>query len=136
MLGSTYGGNGITIAGLPDLGNRLRVPLGGGRLTSAGSGINGNAFGASGGDERLQSHTHTANVSDPGHNHPVPIPLYNNDPDFGVVPGGSGSQTGTYNATANSNTTGISVSNATTGAGSAGNVQPTLVFGMAFIRAG
>jgi len=48
-LGSTFGGNGVTSFGVPDL--RGRVPLAydgtGGRITAAGCGLNGQSLGAS-----------------------------------------------------------------------------------------
>jgi microcystin-dependent protein len=49
LLGSTFGGNGITTFGVPDMRNRVRIPIGGGRVTIAGSGVNGAVLGASGG---------------------------------------------------------------------------------------
>ncbi len=55
LLGSTYGGNGITTFGVPDERSRLRLgfDVGGtaNRVTVAGSGISGVTFGASGGGQ-------------------------------------------------------------------------------------
>jgi len=55
LLGSTYGGNGITTFGVPDERNRFRLAVdpGGatGRVTVAGSGINGAALGTTGGGQ-------------------------------------------------------------------------------------
>ncbi len=52
-LGSAFGGNGASTFGVPDELSRLRVPVdttaSKGRITSAGSGINGTTMGASGG---------------------------------------------------------------------------------------
>lgn len=39
------------------------------RITTAGSGINGAAAGATGGNQLMQAHTHTVSVTDPGHTH-------------------------------------------------------------------
>lgn len=50
LLGSTFGGNGVSTFGVPDLSNRMRIPWGtSGRVTSAVSGINGAAIGGAGG---------------------------------------------------------------------------------------
>ena len=72
LLGSTFGGNGITTFGVPDSRNRIDLPVDTGtsaRVTAAISGINGTTMGAAGGSQSMQAHTHTANVTDPGHNH-------------------------------------------------------------------
>jgi microcystin-dependent protein len=128
-IGSTYGaGDGSTTFNLPDL--RGRVAAGkddmngsaANRITNAVSGITGTTLGASGGDERQQQHTHTATVTDPGHTHSYQQ----------VAAGGSGQTSGgasSYNTSANtgSATTGITVSNANTGAGNSQNVQPTII---------
>ena len=89
VISTTYGvGDGSTTFNLPDCRGRATagkdnmdntVGTGGGdagRLTSGGSGIDGDTLGASGGTEthtlstaELSSHTHT--ISDPGHDHDV-----------------------------------------------------------------
>ena len=55
ILGTTFGGNGLTTFGLPDL--RGRVPLAydgtGSRITVAGCGINGQTLGAAGGVDSI-----------------------------------------------------------------------------------
>jgi microcystin-dependent protein len=131
VLGTTYGSGSGTF-GIPDL--RGRLPAGvdnmGGtaanRITSANSGITGTSLGASGGNEQLFGHTHTATVTDSGHSHGLTRTTTGNNA------GGSNSYalaaTGTpqYD-TVNSSTTGISVSNASTGGGSSQNVQPTIM---------
>jgi microcystin-dependent protein len=54
IVGTTWGvGDGSTTFNLPDLRNRVRVPLGGNRLTSAGSGIDGSAAGQTGGSQNI-----------------------------------------------------------------------------------
>ena len=102
--------------GTPDLRNRFVV--------GAGSTY---AVGATGGskDAIVVSHTHTASVTDPGHNHTIPMLS-------GV--GGEGttansltraSGTSTYNETSDTNTTGISVSVASSGtSGTNANLPP------------
>lgn len=54
ILGTTWGpGDGSTTFNLPDLRNRARVSVGGSRLTSAGSGIDGAAVGSVGGGQTI-----------------------------------------------------------------------------------
>jgi microcystin-dependent protein len=135
ILGSTFGGNGITTFGVPDLRARNRIPLdnqgsqgAAGRITSAVSGINGTTIGAAGGSQALQAHTHT--ISDPiGHDHNASQVLIANGggvQNF-VMQGANGpavvSTTFLNNLVA-----------ATTGSGSSGAVPPGLVFGMSFIK--
>src|SRR5260221_2902228 len=78
FLGSTFGGNGITTFGVPDERARARIALDtlslntgtyAGRLTVAGSNLNGTTMGAAGGSEFMQTHAHTATLVDPGHIH-------------------------------------------------------------------
>src|SRR5262245_2397815 len=91
LIGTTYGaGDGATTFALPDLSGRLlacREGLDGapapGRITAAGSGIDGTALGATGGAEtvtlatsQLPSHTHANTLSDPGHIHGVSDPTH------------------------------------------------------------
>lgn len=73
MLGSTFGGNGVTTFGVPDLANRIRIPIdtaGAGRITFAGSAITGTLLGAVGGAQNqstVVAHAHS--VTDAGHIH-------------------------------------------------------------------
>lgn len=78
LLGSTYGGNGITTFGVPD--ERARARLGvdtvqaasgatAARVTFAVAGFTGSLLGAAGGDQRLQTHSH--GITDPTHTHSV-----------------------------------------------------------------
>jgi microcystin-dependent protein len=133
QLGSTFGGNGINTFGVPNLTNRSRVPIAAtstaALLTSAVSGIDGTAWGASGGDQRAQQHTHAAAVTDPGHAHPSPSAT-------GGGGGGNNLTGGTVvGSTINgSAVTGITVANATSGAGSSQNVPPTLIHGITLIK--
>jgi len=134
LLGSTFGGNGITTFGVPDLRARYRIPLdnqgsqgAAGRITSAVSGINGTTIGAAGGSQNLQAHTHTA--TDPtGHNHPL-----NQGTDasgggtiFNPILNGTGP--------AATGTTFVNISIGTTGVGTSGAIPPGLVFGISFIK--
>lgn len=121
-------GDGTTTFNLPDL--RGRVPIGvdnmnasaANRITTGVSGINGILPGASGGDQNLYAHTHTANVTDGGHVHSV---QGNNT----TIGGGSffqynsgAANTGNFNT--QSAATGITVANTNTGTGTSQNVQP------------
>jgi microcystin-dependent protein len=98
LIGTTYGaGDGATTFLLPDLSGRLlacREGMDGapapGRITTAGSGIDGSALGATGGSEivtlatpQIPSHTHANTLNDPGHSHGVSDPAHThtlNDP--------------------------------------------------------
>jgi hypothetical protein len=136
LLGSTFGGNGITSFGVPDLRARYRIPLdnqgiqgAANRITSAVAGISGTTIGAAGGDQHYQQHLHA--ITDPGHYHVIHAPLY---------PGGSGgpsaSQGGTPNQylTFNSDAATTSITVNLAGSGLSGNIPPGLVFGMTFIK--
>lgn len=118
---------GLVSVGKDDMGGTAAN-----RITSGVCGLDGTVLGASGGDQRLHQHTHTATVTDPGHTHVAAA--------FKQFPGASGSMTdkflsdgnttngsGVANPTTNSATTGITVSNANAGAGSSQNVQPSMV---------
>lgn len=125
-IGTSYGsGDGSTTFNIPDL--RGRVPAGkddmGGsaasRLTSAISGVDGATLGASGGDQRQQSHTHTA--TDSGHTHTYTS--VSSAGGAGNIQGGGGSPSAPNTGTGFAN-----ITVASTGAGSSQNVQPTLIF--------
>lgn len=114
VIGTTFGaGDGTTTFNVPNFNNRM--PIGAGDLY---------AVGATGGskDAIVVSHSHTATVTDPGHYHNLP---YNTTGSGGGgggpdVLGGSGMYT-------NSASTGISVSNSTTGSsGTGANLPPYL----------
>jgi microcystin-dependent protein len=135
LLGSTFGGNGITTFAVPDERARARIGLDvninqafSNRLTAGGSGINGTTMGAVGGSEFLQSHSHTNTLTDLGHIH---------GPDANVTSlntgGGSGanrfgpSPGGIPQFSTVSSTTGISVTVNATGAGGSQNMIPAIV---------
>lgn len=145
LLGSTFGGNGVTTFGVPDELSLVRVGYdtkGVGRLTQAICGINGQSMGAAGGNQSMQQHNHTttdnghvhgtnvndnaANAANPSTNLPAPpsplTNIYNT--------GGTGAQFASgfiRNAT-----TGISINNFGTGASQ--NVQPTIVSFLPLIK--
>lgn len=116
--------------GLPDLRGRViagKDDMGGtsaNRLTAAGCGFDGDVLGNSGGSEFLHGHTHTASVTDPGHEHGLTGSAGPASP--GTADNVSTNQGGTPVTTTMNATTGISVSNSTTGSGSSQNVQPTI----------
>lgn len=132
LLGSTYGGNGVTTFGVPD--ERARARLGvdtvqaasgatSGRVTFAVAGFTGSLLGAAGGDQRLQTHSH--GITDPGHLHGV----------TGGTKGGitGGATTGGSQDTPITAAT-ITISSATTnitinasGTGSSQNMPPSIV---------
>jgi microcystin-dependent protein len=136
ILGSTYGGNGVTTFGLPDERNRMRVawdPNGLGRITAGGSGINGGTMGATGGSELAQQHTHANTLNDPGHTHTIP----------GVVGASGGSNQSTpigppwlsgATLTSSSSTTSITITNAAANSGNSQNMPPTIVSFLALIK--
>lgn len=142
-IGTTYGaGDATTTFNLPDYRGRVgagKDDMGGtsaNRLTAQTGGVNGDNLAATGGAEthtlttaQLASHTHTASVTDPGHTHP----LTNGESVWrrfggggGAIPGASVDQTWTLSVA--SATTGVTVTNAAAGGGTAhNNVQPTII---------
>lgn len=130
VIGTTFGsGDGSTTFNLPDY--RDRMPIGASTISSIG-GTGGSK------DAIVVSHTHTASVTDPGHNHRFRVfegknPAYQTPWGYpmSISNGGDRTVTGTYNTTQNdiveSSTTGISVSNSSTGSsGTNANLPPYL----------
>lgn len=136
-IGTAWGiGDGTTTFNVPDKRGRTsfgKDDMGGtaaNRITAAVSGMDGITLGAVGGDQNLQSHSHTATVNDSGHAHTGAL--------FENIVGSSGgtaqkyySNTSGTSAGANPQTqsasTGISVNNATTGAGASQNIPPGVI---------
>lgn len=138
LFGTNYGtGDGSTTFNIPDIRGRVvagKDDMGGsaaGRLSASVAGVpNGVMLGAVGGAQdhtlttaQLASHTHANSLSDPGHTHTTNA--FNN-------PAGAGYAGGTGHtdivATINVAMTGITITNAPAGSGSAhNNVQPTIV---------
>lgn len=146
-IGTTFGpGDSATTFGLPDCRGRAIFgvdnmgAVAANRLTQAASGVNAVVLGASGGDQRAPTHTHT--LTDLGHNHTLTDTGHShqygyrkwsdsgNDTGHNIVdsyPGGNGNYTtsqATSGVTLASATTGISI--AASGAGSSGNIPPAI----------
>ena len=138
LVSTTYGtGDGSTTFNVPDLRGRVIAgydSMGGSsanRLTNQSGGVEGDTIGATGGAEthtlteaQLAAHTHTASVTDPGHTHTYDKTQYT------FASTNNATEVGTSEASTNtgSATTGITVSNSTTGSGAAhNNVQPTII---------
>jgi microcystin-dependent protein len=135
LLGSTFGGNGATTFGVPDERNRFRLPIDSGvltnRVTLGVSGVNGQSFSGSGGSQSQQAHRHINTLSDPTHYHGIKGGSGAGGSVSVVYPGG-----GAYlidNVTAPAST-GISISNVTTGVGGSENMPPTIVNFIALIK--
>lgn len=137
MLGSTFGGNGITTFGVPDVVSRSRISLdiGGvkGRVTNATSGIAGSTMAAAGGDQQMPQHTHTATQA--LHNHT----LSGVSGSALAIDSGSGGTKDFVNGALapvavvlNATSPVITVQN--TGTGASQNMPPTIVFGLTFIK--
>lgn len=131
VIGTAFGaGDGTTTFNVPDLRGRAVFGLdnmagtAANRVTSGVSGIGGTTLGASGGSQSMQSHTHTATVSDPGHSHQMPTQV-----GFSASAGSSTfiNSTQPPGVSTSGATTGITVSNASTGSGSSQNMPPALM---------
>lgn len=129
VISTTYGvGDGSTTFNLPDLTGRVVAgkESSASRLTSGGSGVDGATLGAAGGDEALAAHTHGAgSFAAASHTHDIP-----------TIQEGAGASNGYYytpsldatdQATAASGALSVSGTSASTGGGSSGNVQPTII---------
>jgi microcystin-dependent protein len=136
VLGSTFGGNGVTTFAVPDELSRVRLPwdftAASLRVTTAGCGVNGAQMGASGGNQFLQSHSHANTLTDPGH-------LHSMTPVIGGAPGGPtniqfGGNGFSNVSQTNATTTNISINNAVAGGGTSQNMPPTIVSFLAFIK--
>jgi microcystin-dependent protein len=138
-IGTTYGSVDGDSFSLPDLRGRVvagQDDMGGSsanRLTNASGGLDGDTLGATGGAEthtlteaQLPAHTHTATVTDPGHFHTTSTQVRGTSTTNQF--GGTGQGIAPITPSTDTATTGITVSNANTGSGSAhNNVQPTII---------
>ncbi len=140
VIGNTFGGSGSSF-NVPDERSRMRLPVDtnpgsgfSGRVTAAGSGINGTTMGAAGGDQLAQAHAHGAStsVTDPGHSHSYLNPI------GGGIQSYNGGNAGTAvgNGTTGTATTGISVGVTVSSSlsGGAQNMPPTIVSFLALIK--
>jgi microcystin-dependent protein len=137
VLGSTFGGNGITTFAVPDELSRMRLAWdftgSANRVTAAGSGINGLQMGATGGSQFMQSHNHTSPaLTDPTHAHGKVISQVgasNTVVGNGPVPAVAGGSTDVAS-------TGITLAPnvGTSGSGGSQNMPPTIVSFLAFIK--
>lgn len=134
-------GDGSTTFNLPDGRGRAlfgKDDMGGvaaNRLTNAISGVTGITLGASGGDQRVQTHNHT--LTDPGHTHTDSGHTHTSDARSFPVPSGPLAASGSFSfnlplanidtghAVISTDSTGITVANY--GAGGSQNVPPALV---------
>jgi microcystin-dependent protein len=138
-IGTTYGAVDGTHFSLPDCRGRAVIGkdnMGGAaanRVTSAASGITGTTLGAAGGSEthtlttaQMPAHTHANTLNDPGHTHG-----HNAAATYSSGSSGTGGSSIFYlqqAAAINSASTGVSITNASQGSGSAHpNVQPSVV---------
>lgn len=137
LLGSTYGGNGITTFGVPD--ERARARLGvdtiqaasgatSARVTFGVAGFTGSVLGAAGGDQRMPTHNH--GITDPTHGHvgsrgSVAGTVSSAFTTSALLGGTNTPANDTQNLTIAASTTGITVNNA--GTGSSANMMPSIV---------
>lgn len=128
---------GRTIFGLDDMGNSAAS-----RITSA-TFLTPTTAGTTGGAEthtletsQIPSHTHVANVTDPGHVHTTtPSDLHAASPTAAVQASGANFNfNAATNVTVNSATTGITVTNVNAGGGGAHNNMPPGILGTWFMR--
>lgn len=140
LLGSTFGGNGVTTFGVPDERARARIAVDlsvagatSGRITAttAGAGVPGNVLGTSGGSQLMQQHTHSA--TDGGHTHGLLGGSQNIANSFGSTTyfGPMGTGTTSLGTTATGT---ASVTIANTGTGSSGNMMPFIISFLPLIK--
>jgi len=143
LVGTIYGtGDGSTTFNVPDLTGRVTAMKEASvtRLTSTYFGGNSTTLGAVGGLEshtlttaQLASHSHANTLADAGHSHGTTT--VNGASAISNAGGALGFGSGSFNSVGlssgiliNSSTTGITITNASAGSGSApNNVQPTII---------
>lgn len=127
---------------LPDRRGTAGVTLnqGTGRVTTAGSNVDGQTRFSVGGSQFIQSHQHgvsgTTGVENAAHSHTVAIPTGNTTTGGGAFPAAgpiTSQQSGTESAT---HAHSFSVTSDLTGSGTAQNMPPTTITGIVMIRAG
>lgn len=141
LVSTTFGsGDGSTTFNVPDLRGRVIAGLdnmGGSaasRLTSSYFGAAATNLGATGGSEshtlttaQLASHSHANTLNDPGHTHGHNTTAISSS----TTGGGAFTIPGYGTPTISTNTTGITINNASAGSGNAhNNTQPTMVLGL------
>lgn len=137
-LNTKLGGNT-----LPDIrgGSRASLNQGTSRITTAGSGIDGNTRFSRGGNELSQAHTHAVNGNtggeSQGHVHGGVLTSFTQS---GVAAGGSflavqAISAGVSGAQSQDHTHGISLTSAAFGSGASQNMPPMTISGITLIRA-
>jgi len=137
VIGTQYGtGDGSTTFNLPNIAGRVIAgkESSASKLTSAVSGVDGATLGATGGNQAMHGHTHTATTGNdtPDHTHTY-------DKSSGSVVATSGGSQGFPTTTTSTASGGASarhthsVTVETAGAGSSQNVQPTIVLNMVIV---
>ncbi len=123
LLGSTFGGNGVTTFKVPDERARVRFGVDPGDATGRLNDTIGGGMSSAGGSQELQSHSHT--INDPGHFHSGGFTAVQTG-----APGGSNFLGNAANT--GSKTTGITVNSA--GSGNSGNIPPAIVSFLPLIK--
>ena len=146
LLGSTFGGNGVTTFGVPDERARARIAVDlsvsgstSARITATtgGAGVVGSTLGTSGGSQFLQSHNHT--VTDTNHFHDIhgySTSFLPQAPSAVAYINGSKAFSSTFPTSlgqTDATTTGLTSTNAT-GAGSSGNMIPFIISFLPLIK--
>ncbi len=127
LLGSTFGGNGVTTFRVPDERGRVRFGVDPGNAVGRLDSTIGGDMGDNGGSQFLQSHNHVINISDPGHHHTggfTPV---------GTGAAGGGSFLGNSANTGNS-VTGITANSNNSGGGGDENIPPAIVSFLPLIK--
>lgn len=130
LLGTFYGGNGVSNFALPDLQGRVPIHVGG--SSAVGPGLSQYDLGESGGEE-----THALTVNEiPSHTHAV-APLASNDERTTDEPANAFPTTGgTYASTHNSNAPMAAQTTSSVGGQAHENTQPYLVLSYVIAMAG
>jgi microcystin-dependent protein len=138
LVGTAFGvGDGSTTFNVPDLRGRGVVGvdnMGGSaanRITVAGGNFDGTVLGGTGGLQNhtlttpeLAAHTHVNTLTDPGHTHTINVYSTNQV----VAGGGPVAAVGPSTGATGSSTTGVTITNAAAGGGTAHTIlQPTIV---------